>query len=208
MFRRKTLISTLLSVVMVMSATIGIVGTQTSCDPASLAKQASRVSSAVLKAKPVVQSLIDSGIIKSNGFIERIDQLVSDGNLLAEAFRNGGGDALETMSTSITLVETLINQDAQLIPLGDKKTIVLSFLAAADIALGEISDALSKDAAKSPLMAKARTATASSDERAAAQVVSEFAKKPRMRARDSKTGRFVTLDYARQHPDTTTVERY
>lgn len=56
-------------------------------------------------------------------------------------------------------------------------------------------------------------AMAAMDSAGSAPAASEVAKlrtaaKKRLRARDAKTGRFVTLDYAKKNPDTTLLERW
>lgn len=190
---------------LVLLLTFSIVLGQLACNTAQLVKLADRVSTSTTKVEPVIQSLVDSGQVPAV-VIEHLHRLRDDAKLLADSFRNGTGDALAITARAITFVELLINTDAKLIKDPNKRLLVLSFLAAADIALGEISDELSKKADEHPVLAESAVSSVPNGPSDAA-TIKAFAKKPRMRARSAVTGRFVSLEYARQHPAETVIER-
>lgn len=173
------------------------------CDQPHLVKLADRASNSSLKFKPIFQSLCDNGNAAACLTVKRIDQFSADTKLLADALRNGTGDALGLASSAIGFLETLINQDAQLIKDPNTRTLALSFLAIADVALGEIADALSTSATAHPVIAN----NAKAANPAATATIAAFAKKPRLRCRDAKSGRFEKMEVCQAHPDTTVVER-
>lgn len=183
-------------------------GTQMACDPKQLAKNADRGAKALTQTKPVIQSLIDGGAIprdKGEQILERLDQGASTFTALAGAFRGGDNtSALDYTEKLVGTVNQLISTDVLLIHDQAKRTLVLAFLSAADIALGIISDNLSKEAAKHPAIARVARGSRPSG----ANAIEEYAKQPRLRARDSRTGRFVTMDYAKAHSDVTVIERF
>lgn len=172
------------------------------CNTPKLVKLAERASSISAKLKPVIAPLIASGQLPAN-LTARVDQFHDVTIKLADAFRNQTGDAVELTATAIHLVETFINEDFVKIKDPGTRTFALAILAAADIALGEISDALSNGAAQQPAAARAARAAQPS----AAITIAAFAKKPRLRCRDAKTGRFAKMDQCLQSPQTTVVER-
>lgn len=159
------------------------------------AKYASTAVRVLKKAKPIYQA---------NGLAtDKLDRAIEIGEPLVAAFESGAaGNVVDQASAFITAFET-IAADAELIQNKTVRTVVLVSLAIADEALHELADSLIQTAAL-PQYAHLVQDAATKQK---AEVIRKFAKKPRYRARDAKTGKFVTLDYARKHPDTTVIER-
>lgn len=146
------------------------------------------------KAKPIYEA---------NGLsTEKLDKAIKIGEPLAAAFESGATNVVDQVSAFITAFDEIAS-DAELIKDQSKRTVVLVVLAVADEALHELADSLIK-AGSLPQFAHL-VQDAKTKEKA--EVIRSFAKKPRYRARDARTGKFVSLDYARQHPDTTVIER-
>jgi hypothetical protein len=169
----------------------------------SLVRTAERVGTTAQRVAPVFQSLIDSGVIKPGFVIKRLNQVAVDAPLLADALRTSSSDAIEITARLTTFVRQLVDQDAQLIPAGPKRTLVLAILAAAEIALDEISDSFGKAAAANPITARAVKAGHAT----AAETIAAFKNRCALHARSSVTGRYVTITYAEAHPEETYVAR-
>lgn len=179
-----------------------VIALNLACSTAQLVKLADRAGSVAVKLKPVIAPLVASGQLPAD-LPDRLDQFHDITGKLADAFRNQTGNAIELTATAIRLVETFINDDAVKIQDPGTRTLVLAILAGADIALGEISDSISGGAANHPAIARGIVAAHPED----SATVASFAKKPRLRCRDSKTGRFAKMEICEANPDTTTVER-
>lgn len=74
---------------------------------------------------------------------------------------------------------------------------VLIFLALADVALSYFTDQFTL----------AVGAQVTSPNTPTARAIKAFQTGPHFHARDAKTGRYVTIEYAQAHPDTTVIER-
>lgn len=185
---------------------------QTACSTGSLVKNADRVGSALLEARPVFQSLIDGGVITNDRGVKilaRLTEGAADAKLLADAFRSGNNsDAVDISARLIDVMETLINQDAQLIRNPATRTTALAILAAADIALHVIADNLIKTAQANARVFDYAMAWAAPQAKKSVEVIREYAKKPKLRCRDARSGRFLKMEQCKAHPDTTVVERY
>ena len=94
----------------------------------------------------------------------------------------------------------LIDEDSKLIPAGRGRTLFLAGLMGVDVALAIV-------AASVPAPQLNHAQNANSESAAAVKTLKAYAKKPRLRARDAKTGKFVSVKYAKEHPDTTVIER-
>lgn len=165
----------------------------------NFASAANTVSDAANEAIPVVQSLIDSHTCQCTQVIARLNEVRADSAALATAFNSGDNSTAIAKAASVTrALETLISTDSQLLP-ANKRTLFLAILAAADIAIHEIAAHVNQ-------MAPAIAKTASTNPDVAVMV--NYAAKPKLRARNSQTGRFVSLSFAKAHPDITQVERY
>ena len=184
---------------------------QVACSSSSLIKNADRVATSLIQAQPVFQSLVDGGVIpyeRGVQIISRLTQGAADAKLLADAFRNGDNtSAIDTAAKLINVLETLISQDAQLIKNPAQRTTALAILAAADIALHVIADNLVQTAQAYPDLDRYITAFAPQS-KTAVETIKRFAKKPKLRCRDAKTGRFLKMEQCKAHPDTTVVERF
>jgi hypothetical protein len=191
--------------VMALALCAAVLSAQTACSPNSVVKMAERVGSSARAARPVVQSLIDQGVIGGGGaqILSRLTQISADSSTLADAFRgNDLTGAVNITARTIQTLETLIGQDAQLIP-AKHRTIVLAILASADIALHEIADWLEEQGTIHSHHAMVRAA----QQQPAAEVIKNFRKKPRLRCRDARTGRFLKMEKCKENPDTTVIER-
>jgi len=177
------------------------------CSPGDLARNADRVAGALTRAQPLFQQLIDGGVIpQASGaaIIGRLTQGAAAGKQLADAFRNNNAQgAVEQTAALIRTVEQIIDQDAKLIRQGPQRTAVLAILAAADIALGFISDQLVKtDRSHHALTQNVKANESSKD------TIRRYAKKKRLRCRSSVTGRFEKMEVCKANPDTTVIERW
>lgn len=170
------------------------------CDANKLAKDADTGAKALQKARPIVVSLIDGGAIprdKGEAILARLDHGATIFTNLATAFRNAdNGSILSLTDQAIDVLDHLIQTDVLLIKDQAKRTLILSILAAADLALGIIADNLVQGAS-----GISRGASVSGDR------IQEFAKKARLKCRDSITGQFQKMEVCRLNPATTTVER-
>lgn len=165
----------------------------------NFASAANTVSDAANEAIPVVQSLIDSHTCQCSQVIARLNDVRDDSAALSTAFSSGDNTTAIAKAASVTrALETLISTDSQLLP-ANKRTLFLAILAAADIAIHEIA---------AHVQQQAPTITKSARTNADVQVMVQYAAKPKLRARSSQTGKFVSFSYAKAHPDVTQVERY
>jgi hypothetical protein len=103
---------------------------------------------------------------------------------------------VEATAKAIAVFETIINQDAQIIP-AKQRTIVLAILAAADIALHEISNELVNQGKAHHYQGKG----------SAAETIRRFAQKPQFRCRSSVTGKFVKTAQCKSDPEHTEMVR-
>lgn len=178
------------------------------CSPAKLARTADRGATACRKTKPIIQDLIDTGGIgrdKGEAILEKLSKGESTFTALATAFRDGdNAGALGLANTLVDVVDQLIATDVLAIKDPAKRTLVLAFLSAADLALGIIGDDLAREVEKAPVTAVVARASNTSS----LDAIEAYVKKKRLRARDATTGRFVTMDYAKANPSTTVIERY
>lgn len=179
------------------------------CKRADVAKQAERIGSVAAKVQPLFQSLIDGGVIpESTGakVISRCQFVAENAPRLAQAIRaSNTTDVIALSAELIRVTETIISEDTLLIPAGPKRLTILTILVAADVALGIIADEL-VNAEKLPQFAHV-VAQAQKNQKADVETIKKFQKKPRLRARDARTGRFVSLEYAKKNPETTVIER-
>lgn len=183
----------------------------TGCSSSSLARNADRVATALLQSQPIFQSLIDGGVIPgSRGaqIIARLTEGARDAKALADAFRSGNNaDAVDTAARLINVFETIISQDTLLISNPAQRTTVLAILAAADIALHIIADNLIKTAQANARAFDLVMAWAPAQAKQSAETIKRFAKKPKLRCRDAKTGRFLKMEQCKASPETTVIER-
>jgi hypothetical protein len=149
-------------------------------------------------------------IFAANGLsTARFDTAINIGNAAAAALDAGATDALDQAANFIDAFEA-IAEDASTIKDPTTRTIVLVAMAVGSEALHELADLMSKDSAtastsKQPVKAMAVAAAVQSD---GGQRIAAFAAKPHWRCRDSVTGQFAQMSACKEHPDTTTVERY
>lgn len=201
---------------LLLSACLLVTMATSACSTEDLVRAAETTAGALADSRPAIQVLIDGGLIDSTkgaAILKKVSDGADIATRLKTAFLNKEtATPLQLTAELSKLIEGLIRDDLSGIKNDSRKTLALAIVAAADIAINQISRALEKKAREAPAAVKvALTAAASADEVSRAesdlQVVAETAKRAVLRARDSKTGRFVSLDYAREHPDTTTVER-
>ena len=170
------------------------------------ARNAERVGRVARQVQPLFQSLIDGQVIPADAgaeIIKRTQFIVETAPKLARAFRaNTTADIVTLSAELIRVAEQVIEQDTLLIPAGIERTTIMGVLVAGDIALGIIADNI-VEAGGLPQFAHVVQAAAKKD----VETIKRYAKKPRYRARDAKTGKFVSLEYARKHPETTVIER-
>lgn len=176
--------------------------TMVACTPQSISANLLRASNVSSKIEPTIQNLVNNGQLPES-WIKDLHLFRDTSKSASDAFRVGGSNRLELLATSINLLETLINRDAQLIKDATTRTWILAALAVADIALGEVSGDLKKEAAAHPMIVQA----VQSDAPDASAAIEAFAVKPRLRCRSAKTGRFEKMSVCTEHPESTVVER-
>lgn len=158
-------------------------------------------------AKETVSTLKDIRpiLVAANYSVAKLDKAISAGDKLVAALESTGTGT----GTKIELVASIINKvedfaaETSLIKDPKTRTLILVGLAIADVALHRIADALAKDAESVPVTARRGAGVTRTSE----QVILEFKVKLKYRCRDSVSGQFRKLQYCKENPATTQVER-
>jgi hypothetical protein len=153
-------------------------------------------------------------IFAANGLsTAKFDPAIKIGNAAVTGLDSGATNALDRVADFIDAFES-ITADAELIKDQNTRTLVLVGMAVGSEALHELADQLKKDAVGSQdseagsRPAKARTAVAIAAESNGGRRMAAFAAKPRWRCRNSINGQFAQMTFCKEHPDTSTVERF
>jgi hypothetical protein len=168
-------------------------------------EKASRYSS---QAARIVQSYIDEGSAPGGAkLVTHLNHFSADAQLLANAFRNGATNTVDLAANLTTALDAIVTTDINLIPAGAKRTAVMIALAVVDEVLHDIADSLMATANTFRHHALFSRFVQEAEKTKAAATLKNFAKKPRLRCRDAKTGRFMKMEQCKASPETTVVER-
>jgi hypothetical protein len=160
------------------------------------------------KAARIVQGYVDDGSLPDGGkLVTRLNQFSTDAKLLADAFRDGATNTVELAANLTTALDSILTTDINLIPAGAKRTAVMIALAIVDEVLHDIADSLIATANTFRHHAVFGRWVQETEQTKAAKVLKDFAKKPKLRCRDARTGRFLKMEQCKASPDTTVVER-
>lgn len=171
------------------------------CSRAQVASRADKVSFAAGAFAAAVQQY--------PGLAKKAEALSKDSGKLAEALRAGAANSVELAANLVDLIDDLEIDVVDAIPAGWKRTAVMVALAAVEDVLRDVANDLiaAADTYRDSWNPLISSFVQQVEKSKSADTLRVFAKKPKLRCRDAKSGRFLKMEKCKESPETTVVER-
>jgi hypothetical protein len=160
------------------------------------------------KAANIIQGYVDDGSAPdAASLVKQLHSFSGDAKILGAAFRSGAANTIELAANVTSAFEQILQTDINLVPAGWRRTAVMVALSVVDEVLHDIADDLAATADALRHHVLFGRFVQQIEKSKAAEKLRAFAKKPRLRCRDAKTGKFLKMEQCKAHPETTVVER-